>query len=509
MRKGHPQVWGCLLFCPAVFCYLHESVSNARYSSEVFYKKQEEHPMSRKYAETYVFEEAPVLKAIVIMGVPTVITQLINIIYNYADTWFVGRTGNPAMVASMSVTMPVFVIMAALANLFGIGGSSVISRNLGQKNPERARKVFAFCLYGGLASAIVYALFMFFCRSWLIPLIGGDSSSYPYAYSYIFWTMVIGAVPTVGNVLCGHLVRSIGAAKEAGFGMSMGGILNIILDPLFMFVLLPSGMEVTGAAIATMLSNTASLLYFLIFLLRHRNNPVFTVNPKDISFKEHIPGDVLTIGFPAALQTTLAMVSNIFANALVKAYGSEAVAGMGVAKKINMIAFNTSMGLTQGILPLIGYSYGAKNYGRLREAVRKTGIIAVIFGCICTVLFRLFASPMCRFFIDEDISVSYGNTFLRTIAFAAPLAAICYLFNTVFQATGRKLQSFLLSTLRKGLLDVPGMFLFSSFLGAFGVVLATPIAEVISTALAIILYFRFLQNFKTEPFNTSRRSGRN
>ena len=465
--------------------------------------------MSRKYAETYVFEEAPVLKAIVILGVPTVITQLINIIYNYADTWFVGRTGNPAMVASMSVTMPIFVIMAALANLFGIGGSSVISRNLGQKNPERARKVFAFCLYGGLASAIVYALFMFFCRSWLIPLIGGDSSSYPYAYSYIFWTMVIGAVPTVGNVLCGHLVRSIGAAKEAGFGMSMGGILNIILDPLFMFVLLPYGMEVTGAAIATMLSNTASLLYFLIFLLRHRNNPVFTVNPKDISFKEHIPGDVLTIGFPAALQTTLAMVSNIFANALVKAYGSEAVAGMGVAKKINMIAFNTSMGLTQGILPLIGYSYGAKNYGRLREAVRKTGIIAVIFGCICTVLFRLFASPMCRFFIDEDISVSYGNTFLRTIAFAAPLAAICYLFNTVFQATGRKLQSFLLSTLRKGLLDVPGMFLFSSFLGAFGVVLATPIAEVISTALAIILYFRFLQNFKTEPFNTSRRSGRN
>ena len=460
--------------------------------------RKQENAMAEKYDKTYLFEEAPVLKAILTLAVPTVITQLINIVYNYADTWFVGRTGNSAMVASMSVTMPIFVIMAALANLFGIGGSSVISRNLGQKNPQRARRVFAFCLYGGLASAVAYALFMLICRSWLLPLIGADSNSYPYAYNYVFWTMVIGAVPTVGNVLCGHLVRSIGAAKEAGFGMSMGGILNILLDPLFMFVLLPSGMEVTGAAIATMLSNTASLLYFLVFLIRHRDNPVFTVNPKEISLQDHIPGDVLAVGFPAALQTTLAMVSNIFANALVKSYGSEAVAGMGVAKKINMIAFNTSMGLTQGILPLIGYSFGAGNYKKLREVVRKTGIIAVVFGCICTVLFRLFASPMCRFFIDEDLSVSYGSTFLRTIAFAAPLAALCYLFNTVFQATGRKTQSFLLSTLRKGFLDIPGMFLFSSFLEAFGVVLATPVAEVISTVLAIFLYIRFLHSLQAE-----------
>jgi multidrug efflux pump len=451
--------------------------------------------LKKEHTNSYIFEEAPVIKAIAVLAIPTVITQLINIIYNYADTWFVGRTGNPAMVASMSVTMPIFVIMAALANLFGIGGSSVISRSLGRKDPERARKVFAFCLYGGIAAAAVYAVFMALCRSWLIPLIGGDDSSYEYAYSYIFWTMIVGAIPTVGNVLCGHLIRSIGAAKEAGFGMSMGGILNIILDPIFMFVLLPPGMEVTGAAIATMLSNTASLFYFIVFLIRHRDNPVFTINPKDISLKDHIPADVLAVGFPAALQTTLAMVSNIFANALVKPYGSEAVAGMGVAKKINMIAFNTTMGLTQGVLPLIGYSYGAKNYRRLRETVRKTGIIGVVFGCACTVLFRIFASPVSRFFIDEDTSVAYSSMFLRVIAFAAPLAALCYLFNTVFQAVGRKTQSFVLSTMRKGFLDIPGMFIFGGMFGAFGIVLATPVAEVISTVIAIILYARFARTF--------------
>ena len=324
---------------------------------------------STKHTDTVsVFENPSVGRAVWTLAIPTVITQLINMIYNFADTWFVGRTGNAAMVAATNVCMPLFVIMAAIANLFGIGGASVISRALGQKKPEKARKVFAFCLYGGLAGAICYAVFIALARPVLISLVGGDRADYNYIYQYMFWTMIIGAIPTVGNVLCGHLVRSIGAAKEAGFGMSLGGILNCFLDPLFMFVILPPGNEVTGAAIATMLSNTAALVYFLIFLARHKDNPVFTMNPKDISFADRIPGDVLAVGIPAALQTTLAMVSNIFANALVVGYGTEAVAGMGVAKKINMIAFNTSMGMTQGVLPLIGYCYGAKNYKRLRKS---------------------------------------------------------------------------------------------------------------------------------------------
>ena len=196
-------------------------------------------------------------------------------------------------------------------------------------------------------AAVIYAVVVFFARPLMIPLIGGSEDSYPYIYNYMFWTMVIGAIPTLGNALSGHLVRSIGAAKEAGFGLSMGGILNIILDPLFMFVLLPRGMEVTGAAIATCLSNTIALTYFLVFLYKHRDNPVFTFSPADFTLEEGIPGEVFSIGTAAALQTFLAMVSNIFANKLVVEYGSAAVAGMGIAKKVDMIAFNTTMGLTQ------------------------------------------------------------------------------------------------------------------------------------------------------------------
>ncbi len=459
--------------------------------------------MSEKKDKKYIFESAPVPRAVLAMAVPTVITQLINIVYNFADTWFVGRTGDPAMVAAMGVAMPLYVIMAAIANLFGIGASSAISRSLGQGKPERAQHVFAFGFWGGMAAALVYMLIIYFFRAPLIMLVGGDEADFAYLYDYMFWTMSLGGIPTVGNVLCGHLIRSTGDARAAGFGMSLGGVLNIFLDPLFMFVILPPGKEVTGAAIATLLSNTAALVYFLVYILRRREDPVMTLHPGDISLEDGIPGDVLMIGLPAAMSTTLAMVSNIAANVLVRSCGSGAVAGMGVAKKINMIGFNTCLGATQGVLPLIGYCYGAKNFKRMKAVIRFTGIMVLVYGCLCTLFFRSCAGPLVRFFIDDQGAVSYGRMFLRIIAFASPLASFSYMISTVFQATGRKWQSFLLSILRKGLLDIPFMILLRGFYGAGGVVWATPLAEVLSVGIALLLYFRMLKALKGESAGAS------
>ena len=441
-----------------------------------------------------LFETAPVPAAVFSLAVPTIITQLINIIYNFADTWYVGRTGNAAMVAALSVSMPVFVLLAAVANLFGIGGASVISRALGRKEPGYARKTFAFCLYAGLAASVLFALLIALLRGRLIPRIGGDADSFAYIYDYMFWTMIIGAVPTVGNVLCGHLVRSVGAAREAGIGMSMGGILNIFLDPLFMFVILPPGNEVTGAAIATCLSNTAALAYFLVYLYRHRSHPVLTLSPRDFSAGEGIPGGVVSIGIPAALSTTMAMLSNMAANALVSEYGSAAVAGMGVAKKVNMLAFNTTMGLTQGVLPLLGYNFGSGNVRRLKQSVAFTGAVGLAFNLLCMSMFRAFAPGLVGFFIAEEASVSFGSAFLRVIALATPLASLSYLINTVFQASGRRISSFLLSILRKGCLDIPLMFLFKAAIGMYGIVWATPTAEVGSLAVAGVLVFLMIRD---------------
>ena len=447
---------------------------------------------------TWIFEEAPIAQAVFTMAIPTIITQLINIVYNFADAWYVGRTGSAAMMAALSVSLPIFIIIQALANLFGIGGASAISRALGRKEMTRARKIFAFSLYGGLMAAVIYGITVFFSRPLMIPLIGGSEDSYRYVYDYMFWTMVVGAIPTLGNALFGHLVRSIGAAREAGFGMSMGGVLNIILDPIFMFVLLPRGMEVTGAAIATCLSNAIALTYFIIYICRHRDNPVFTFSPKDFTVREGIPGEVFSIGTAAALQTTLAMISNIFANKLVVEYGSAAVAGMGIAKKVNMIAFNTSLGLTQGVLPLIAYNYGARKFERMRQVIRFTTTAALSYTTCCTIFFRVFARQLITFFINDPASVEFGTKFLSVIAFAAPLCALSFMANTIFQAAGKRKASFTLSIMRKGVVDIPAMYAFKMLFGLNGVTLATPFAEITSVITAGILYMRFRKQLLNE-----------
>lgn len=452
-------------------------------------------PTAHRTADA-LFAEAPVPKAVWTMALPTIVTQLINIVYNYADTWYVGRTANAAMVATLGVCFPLFVIMAAVANLFGIGGASVISRAMGEQNTEKARRAFAVSFWGGMASAVVFMGIILIFRTPLIWLVGGDAHDFQYVSDYMFWTMVVGAIPTIGNVLCGHLVRSIGASKEAGFGMSMGGVLNIALDPLFMFVILPDGMEVTGAAVATLLSNVAALAYFLIYIRRRQQREtdgILNIRLPKAQPADPVLPEILMTGFPAALQTTFAMVSNIFANVLIRPYGSGAVAGMGIAKKINMIAFNTCMGMTMGVLPLIGYSYGARDYTRMRQIIRYTGTVVLLFGAACAAVFITQAPHLVRFFIDEEASVCYGTQFLHIIGYAAPLAAISYLCVTVFQACGRKWPAFALSVLRKGVFDVPAMFVFRTALGfgAAGVCLATPFAEVLGMAVALVLYLRF------------------
>lgn len=446
---------------------------------------------------TYLFETAPVPKAVLSLVVPTVISQILTIIYNFADTWFVGRTNNEAAVAAVSVAMPLFIVMTGLSNLFGIGGSSVISRSLGAKKEDDAKKAFSFALWGAVSAAIVYSVLIFFFGKNLVFLIGGDESSREYIIEYLFWTIVVGGIPTMLSALFGHLVRSVGKAKISGFVMSLGAVLNIIFDPLFMFVILPKGMEVAGAAIATMLSNAVSAIVFIIYILKSSED-VFTLNPKQFTLKGDVPKEVLATGAPACLSTCLAMVSNIAANKLMSDYGTAAVAGLGIAKKSNTLAFNINMGLTQGVLPLIGYNFAAKNYSRMKKVIAFTFGITITFSVLCTFVYRTFPEPIMRFFIDEPETVAEGTKLLPTLAIAVVFCAMTYLMNTIFQATGRKFYSLLTSMMRKGIFDIPLMFLFKKYLDETGIVIATPTAEILSIFVSAFLLFRFLKSLKKQ-----------
>ncbi len=389
----------------------------------------------------YLFRSMPVRRAVLSLAVPTVISQIITVIYNMADTFFIGQLNDPNQVAAATVAMPAFAALTGLSNLFGIGGASKIARCLGKNDNETAKMTASFSIWTSLSVALFYGIVIFLARPWLLPVLGTNTATYDFCSSYVFWTITIGAVPTVLNAGLAHLIRTEGYAKQAGFGVAFGGALNIALDPVLIFAL---RMEITGAAVATMISNTAAMIYFLIFLYKIRKKTVITPSPKYYSAAHDIPGEVVIGGLPSFIMMMLGCLSNSVLNRLVTSYSNEAMAGMGIAKKIDMIAFSVAQGMTQGVLPLVAYNYASGDRKRMSSAIRTTLTYTLIIACAATLTLFIFASPITRCFIDNEETVSYGRDFLKVICFTCPSTAVNFMIITVFQATKQKVQPLIL-----------------------------------------------------------------
>lgn len=443
--------------------------------------------------KTELFERIPVPKAVISLVVPTVISQLITVAYNMADTFFIGQIGNPNQVAAVSVCMPPFLLMTGLANLLGIGGSSLISRMLGAGNRKKAKQASAFSIWTALVLAIVYGLCLFLFRSSLFPAVGANSATYDYCCRYALWTMSIGAIPTVMNAVFAHLIRAEGYSAQASFGLAMGCILNIALDPVFIFVF---KLEVAGAAIATMFSNLIALAYFLILMAKHRKTLTISINPRHYTWKDRIPGEVLLVGLPSCLMTFMGVFSNIVMNRLLVSYCNEALAGIGIAKKIDMFAFAVSNGMSQGVLPLIGYNYAAKNYKRMMSAIKTAFLYSLIIATVGTALLVTCAGPLVKAFINDPLTVEYGRHFQRIICITGPCISVTVMIISVFQAIGKKARPLFLSLLRKGGLDIPFMFLMNSLVGVYGIAWATPIADFSAMVISICLFLPFWKKLK-------------
>ncbi len=443
----------------------------------------------------YLFSEMPVRRAVLSLAVPTVISQIITVIYNMADTFFIGQLNDPNQVAAATVAMPAFAALTALSNLFGIGGASKIARCLGKKDEETAKRTAAFSIWTALVVSLFYGIVIFLARPWFLPVLGTNTGTYDFCSSYVFWTITIGAIPTVLNAELAHLIRTEGYAKQAGFGVAFGGVLNIALDPIFIFGF---HMEITGAAIATMLSNTAAVIYFFLFLFKIRKKTVITPNPKYYCIVDGIPGDVVIGGLPSFIMMMLGCLSNSVLNRLVTSYSNEAMAGMGIAKKIDMIAFSVAQGMTQGVLPLIAYNYASGNRKRMNKSIQVTVVYTLMIACTATLTLFLFASPITRCFINNDETVSYGKDFLKVICFTCPSTAVNFMIITVFQATKQKVQPLLLSLLRKGSLDIPFMIALNRFIGIKGIAWATPLADWLALIVSLILFLPYMCKIKKE-----------
>jgi len=451
--------------------------------------------MKDRAAETRVFEELPILRAVLTLAIPTVISQVILVIYNMADTFFIGLAGSDAKITSVTVCMPAFMFLSAISNLFGVGGASVISRALGANEPRRARHTAAFAFWGCAAVTLVYSLGAWLLMDRFVDLLGGsDPAVHGDACRYLLWTVVLGGLATSLNALLGHLVRSEGHSLQAGLGIALGGVLNIALDPLFMFVLLPRGSEVLGAAVATSLSNLIAAAYFLGLMALGRGRSALSLRPSRRALEDRIPADVLSTGLPACLMTLCENISYAVLDNLMALSGTAMQAGIGVAKKVNMLAHCMVRGMAQGVLPLIGYSYGAGNHRRMRSAVRLSMGISVALAAACMAASLAFSRQLVGVFIQHaSDSLTYGARFLRILCLGGPFSACAYAIISFFQAVGQSRKSFLLAILRKGLLDIPLMFLLLRAIPVYGIVWATPIADVLCCAAALALFTAFLR----------------
>ena len=449
----------------------------------------------KELKEKVLYEECGVTEALLRLAIPTVIGQIILVIYNMTDTFFVGLTGNDAMLTAVTVCMPAFMFLSAISNLFGIGGASVISRALGAGNHERVRNTSAFAFWGCFAITFLYAASAFLGRHMFIDLLGGTNIMvHDHAVSYMVCTVAAGGLMTSAGALLSHLLRAEGRSFLAGFGVTLGGILNIILDPLFMFYILPPGREALGAAIATALGNTLSLVYFILVLVVIRKQTNISLRIRKGMLQEKIPADVLSAGLPACVMTLFENVSYAFLDKLMSLQGLAMQTGIGVAKKINMLAHSIVRGIAQGALPLIGYNYASGNYRRMRDSVRTAQILAIGTALVCMAVNLALADEMTGLFIHHEAqSFQYGTKFLRILCIGGPPSASAYLFISFFQATGEGKRSLLLALLRKGLIDIPLMFLLGAVIPVYGIVIATPAADAICCITAALMYLRYIR----------------
>lgn len=444
-----------------------------------------------KTDQDQVFKNFPVQKALRVMIVPAVISQLIVLIYNMADTFYVGQTNNPYMVAGTSLILPVFNITLCLAGLAGVGGGALISRLLGQNREDEARRVSAFSLYLGILIAAVFSGVMGIFMKPILELLGAGANTYEYARQYAFCVIVFGGVPTVLSNVLSNLIRSIGRSREAGAGIILGGLLNIALDPLFMFVLLPDGYEVLGAGIATALSNCIACLFFLIVLIRMGKGFVITFSPRAGMAEKASIAAVFAVGIPSAVATFLFDLDYVVIDKLMVSYHDLALAAIGIVLKVERFPLNVGIGICQGMLPLVAYNYGAGNQKRMNDAIRLARGLGLVIAAVSILLYEIFAGQFVRLFISDAQTIEMASAFLRIRVLATPLMFLSFFTVYLFQAFGKGRISLFLGVTRWLVFNIPMLFILNSIFGMYGIVWSQVTADTLTVFLSFYVYRRF------------------
>ena len=423
-----------------------------------------------------------VSKAVAAMAIPSVISSLVTVVYNMANTFFVGQTGDALQVAAVSLTNTIFILLMAFANMFGMGGSAVASMAMGEGKPQKVKNTTAFITYASLTVGVGAAVLLLACMSLILKIFGANGETYEYAKGYVQY-IAWGAPFIIWSAAASFVVRSEGASKEAMIGSMVGTIANIVLDPLFITGL---HMGAAGAAIATTIGNILASLYFVWYFLKKSRQ--LSILPKDFTLRERISGRVCAIGLPTAIFSALMSVSTIVINQILVKYGDAPVAAIGIVFKANMFITFLQMGLANGVQPLLGYSYGAGNISRFREVERFTKICCLVTGITATVLYFIGREPIIRMFISDDEVVYYGVKMLVAYMISGPVIGMLFVNMNCMQSVNHSLPATILSVMRQGVLLIPLLYVLQFFWGMEGVIYGQSITDYIAVFLSAVLW---------------------
>lgn len=437
---------------------------------------------------TSVFEEKNISKAIMRVGLPAMLGQLTTLIYNIADTFFVSLTKEPATIAAVTLCAPVLLIIMSIACVFGMGGSSVIARLLGEDKRTESGAAMNFCVYAMTAAGIITLVLGLAFLHPLARISGADADNMAYTCDYLKWIFIGAPFIMLANGFV-HLFRSIGLIKEGTIGLILGNVINMVLDYVFIAIL---GWGTAGAALATSLGFVCAAIYYIVCMIHegHKGNQLVPLASKYFAPSARMIRNVVSIGIPGALITVLMSVSNIVLNNYIGIYGSDSVASYGIAYKLDMIPILLSVGLSQGVAPLVGYCYGANEQKRMSDIVKWTMLYGILIGAVFTAAFILLGKALASVFLQNNALIEQTGYFLKVLCLSAPLLGIINIITSYFQALGKAAKSLTITLLRNAFLFIPGVIILNYLWKLNGVIAAQPVVEAILAIVCILMYIQ-------------------
>lgn len=449
-------------------------------------------PMPKPHHDNTFMGTQPIGSLLIRLSLPAMVGMFVNALYNFVDTIFVGQYVGPYGIAALSIAFPIQMLFGAFAQTFGYGAASIISRRLGEKRPEEASAAAGNALIGAFSITLVLAVFTYIFRRPVILFFGATEEILPYTEQYI--RVILIGIPFLSVKMCSSgILRAEGQAKASMTFMIIGAVLNTILDPLLIFGF---NMGITGAALATVISQVVAVTLVVYYFAVGRSSLPFSVS----SFAVRLPvmGDIISLGFATFVRQSGTSMMSTLVNNLLRFYGgSLVIAAYGMIIRLMIFIMMPMFGLVHGFQPIAGYNYGAKNFQRVRSVLGTSVLMATLFASMCWIFIMMVPTQILSVFSRDPELLAIASPALRTVMAALPLVGLQIIGSTLFQAVGKRTPAIFLSLSRQFVFLIPLLFILSKVWGIEGVWISFPVADTLASLVTAAWVARELRQLRT------------